>query len=178
MIIDYMLSLQDLIDKIPMLNKVTINDWIPTYESYLGMAVHFGHKNSVQRILELEGNPNGITSSGLSQPIPMTRLLSGHTSPQEEAKIFWTLIPVLLKGKANINGEDLRGNTVLTNAVTRFVSLPSASVNLIEEYQKIIVYLLAHGSNPNGTIFQNPLYILSVVTNTKFKKQVNEIMIF
>lgn len=162
-------SIADLIKKIPNLSLTSVNNWIPIYGSYLAMAVHYDHIESIKEILKIGGNPDGITSSGLIHRTPMTLL------GNKRGTYFWELIPILLAGGANINGEDLQGDSILTILILGYIVKDD-----VTEIEKMIIYLLDHGANPDGTIFANPLYMLGqkLYKGVSLKKVKNLITLF
>ncbi len=140
------------------LNNKSINNYIPIYYSYLNQSIINEDLNSITKIIEKGGNVNGVTVNGITTKIPLTcvNFKSGN---------FETIVRLLLKNGADINKEDLTGDTILTCYISYILK---NNILKYENYNKIFLFLLERGANPNGTIFCNPLIaILNYMLTTK-----------
>jgi hypothetical protein len=129
------------------LNQKSINNYILPHFTYLNWAIYEKDVSSIRKLLKEGINPNGVSSIGLSPSIPLTLL----DFKWEE---FKPLCKTLLRYGADINGEDLQGRTILTKCVDFFLSDTNC---LDKDFLTLFTFLLEKGSNPDGTIFHNPL---------------------
>lgn len=132
------------------LNSMSVNNYIDDYHSYIVRAVAENDIKSIDLLLERGANPNGITSSGLTTRTPLT-VVDFNDS------LFHLIVRMLLKKGADINQEDLRGHTILT---MYFIFMFESSNYQNQKFIDILLFLLERGSNPDGTIFFNPLTIM------------------
>lgn len=133
------------------LNSKSIDNHIPIYFTYLNWAVKEKNLRAIDTLLKKGANPNGISSIGLSKNIPLTVI-------DFKSSDFQTIVRMLLKKGANINGEDLDGHTILTKCVSFFLS--EERYNNVDFFD-LFTFLLERGSNPDGTIFHNPLCMIT-----------------
>lgn len=141
-----MMSLENSIEN---LNSKSIDNFIPTHYTYLNWAVKEKNLRVIDKLLKKGINPNGITSIGLSKNIPLT-VIDFRDSE------FQTIVRMLLKHGANINGEDLEGHTILTKCVFFFLREGRYNVYFFD----LFTFLLQRGANSDGTIFYNPLQMI------------------
>lgn len=141
-----------LIKSIEHLNPKSIDNYIPRHYTYLNWAVKEGNLRAIDTLLKGGINPNGISSIGLSRSIPMT-VIDFRSSD------FKTIVRMLLKRGADINGEDLEGHTILTKCTLFFLEKENyLNVNFFD----LFTFLLERGANTNGTIFHNPLRMIVI----------------
>jgi hypothetical protein len=133
------------------LNKNSVDNIIPYYYTYLNKAVRTENLRDIKILLEKGANPNGVSNEGLPSEIPFTTIdfKSGN---------FKTIVRMMLRHGSDINAEDLGGNTILTSLV-KFFTTNSAITN--RSHADLVPFILERGANPNGTIFQNPLDIIT-----------------
>jgi len=103
--------------------------------------------NELQSLLSIGANPDGISNTGIGLQIPLTTLDFRYPN-------WKSIVELLILNKADVNGFDVFGNTLLTKYCEYYVNS-----NKTCDYD--ILWLLSRGCNVNGTIFKNPLYILS-----------------
>jgi hypothetical protein len=132
------------------LNGNSINNYSENFHSYLTLAVKSDNIKFAETLLQKGANPNGITFNGIGNKIPFTSL-------NFESNSLYTMIRVLLKNKADINAQDLSGDTVLTSYIN-FIVTGDNFRN--KKYIDILLFLLERGTSPDGTITKNPLSIL------------------
>jgi hypothetical protein len=132
------------------LNKNSINNYNIFFHSYLTSAVVSDNIKFVETLLEKGANPDGITSNGIANKIPFTSL-------DFESNSLYTMIRILLKNKADINAQDLLGDTVLTSYITFIVTGDNFRNR---KYIDILLFLLEKGASPDGTITKNPLSMI------------------
>lgn len=137
------------------LNSKSINNYIPNHYTYLNWAVKENNIRLIDLLLKKDINPNGVSSSGLSKYIPLT-IIDFNSSD------FQNIVRILLKHGSDINGEDLEGHTIFTKCTAFF--LEKERYNNVDFFD-LFTFLLERGSNPNGTIFYNPLKM--IVENVK-----------
>ncbi|MDD4930644.1 MAG: hypothetical protein PHG66_00625 [Candidatus Colwellbacteria bacterium] len=132
------------------LNSKSIDNYIPVHFTYLNWAVKENNLRVIDTLLKKGINPNGISSIGVSKSIPLTVI-------DFKSSDFQTIVRMLLKHGANINGEDLEGHTIFTKCILFFLEK--------ERYQNaqffdLFTFLLERGANPDGTLFCNPLQMI------------------
>lgn len=148
------------------LNKSSVNRYIANFYTYLCWAVKENDIKTVTSLLEIGCDPNGITDIGLSKKIPLTSVDFTHHN-------YKSIVIILLKNGADIKGEDLRGHSFITTFFEYLTGILSNNklLNKIqyEDFIGQLLFILQRGSDPNGTIFFNPLIycvkILDKVTN-------------
>lgn len=138
------------------LNSKSIDNYIPNHFTYLNWAVKEKNLRVIDTLLKKGINPNGVSSIGLSKNIPLTVI-------DFKSSDFQTIVRMLLKHGANINGDDLEGHTIFTKCILFFLEK--------ERYQNIhffdlFTFLLERGASPDGTLFYNPLQMIVQVLST------------
>jgi hypothetical protein len=178
-------------------NKHNVNNIINN-NTILNIEVENKNINGIIELISIGANVNGISNCGITYKIPSTCVFKNSESvwnlkdfknkskicgePEEffknsnetnslEIDDFTQnikLIETLILNKLDINSFDLKGDTLLTTYCK--------SVNIInDETINNLIWLLSKGCNVNGTVFQNPLYILSNKTN--FVEYINDIIL-
>ena len=114
----------------------------------------------IETLLKAGCSANGLTPNGLPQSIPLTAI-NYKVGEIQDACDF---INMLLSYGVDINGEDVYARTALTQAC-------------YANNETIIEYLLKRGSNPNGTVFHNPYYILTVIHNRPITDRIVNLLV-
>lgn len=145
-------------------NKNSVNNVNNNKDTVLNLSVLNYDIPEIIQLINIGANVNGISNCGITHKIPATCIFINNKSFTENT----LLIETLILNKLDVNSFDLWGNTLLTSYCE---NLKTINETTIDE----LIYLITKGCNVNGTIFKNPLYILSNKNN--FKVYMNDIII-
>jgi len=147
-------------------NKNSVNNVINN-TTILNIEIVNKNINSIIELIEIGANVNGISNCGITNKIPSTCIFLNNKDTINFNENI-QLITTLILNKLDVNSFDLFGNTLLTTYCENIININNETINNL-------IWLLNRGCNVNGTIFRNPLYILSNKEN--FKEYIYDIII-
>ena len=128
------------------------------------LNIHIRNKKDIQELINIGANVNGISNCGITKSIPSTNIFNNNFDFEYNKNIINTLI----LNKLDVNSFDFCGNTLLTSYCDNLKTINNTTISEL-------VWLLSKGCEVNGTVFKNPLYILSSKNN--FTEYMNDIIL-